>query len=81
MECTMPTDRAVYRENRMRDGVMYVLEVHAVDGGLYGAFLCPICGTTEVNAVLSATQAEALKQTLFSLDSHHATRHAPPATP
>ena len=73
----MPQDRAVYRENRLRDGVTYVLEVYSVDGGLYGAFTCPLCGTNEVNAVLSATQADALRQTLFSLDSHHAAKHLP----
>jgi hypothetical protein len=75
----MPSGRAVYRENRYRDGVTYELEVYAVDGGLYGAFTCPLCGTTEVNAVLSGTQAEALRQTLFSLDSHHTAKHAPRA--
>lgn len=72
----MPTGRAVYRENRLRDGVTYVLEAYAVDGGLYGAFTCQVCGTTEVNAVLSSTQAEALRQTFFSLDSHHSANHA-----
>jgi hypothetical protein len=72
----MPTGRAVYRENRFRDGVTYVLEVNAVDGGLYGAFTCRVCGMTEVNAILSATQAEAIGQTLVSLDAHHMDRHA-----
>ena len=62
--------------NRYRDGKTYELEVYAVDGGLYGAFICPICGTTEVNAVLSSSQAEALRQNLFSLDSHQAAKHA-----
>ena len=73
----MSPGRAVYRENRFRDGVTYALEVYSVDGGLYGAFSCPVCGMTEVNAILSATQAEALRQTLVSLDAHHADRHAP----
>jgi hypothetical protein len=73
----MPPGRAVYRENRFRDGVGYVLEVYAVDGGLYGAFTCPICGTTDVNAILSARQAEAIAQTVVSLDAHHADCHAP----
>ena len=73
----MPTGRAVYRENRLRDGVAYVLEVNAVDGGLYGAFTCPVCNTAEVNAMLSATQSEALGQTIVSLDAHHTEHHAP----
>lgn len=73
----MPTDRAVYRENCLRDGVTYELVVYSMAGGLYGTFTCPICALTEVNSVLSATQPEAYGVTLVGIDSHHSANHTP----
>ncbi|MEX2139943.1 MAG: hypothetical protein WD894_11820 [Pirellulales bacterium] len=71
----MLSGRAVYRENRLRDGVTYELVVYAMAGGLYGTLTCPVCGTTEVNSALSATEAEALNHTISAIDSHHPANH------
>jgi hypothetical protein len=72
----MPSGRAVYRENRLRDGVTYELVVYSMAGGLYGTFTCPACNMTEVNSLLSATEAEAIRTTEADIDSHHWANHA-----
>jgi hypothetical protein len=70
------SERAVYRENRFRDGVTYELAVFAVEGGLYGVFTCPDCGQTEFSAALIPSPAEAIQQALLAVDSHHSANHA-----
>jgi hypothetical protein len=73
----MSLGRAIYRENRIIDTVTYELVVYAMPGGVYGTFRCPVCGLTEVNAVLSPTDVDALRATLHAVDAHHATKHRP----
>jgi hypothetical protein len=73
----MSTRSVVYRESRHMDGITYELRVFAVDGGLYGTFWCPRCDVTEINSVLSARQADAIRATVSHIDSHHAERHPP----
>ena len=73
----MPSGRAVHRENRFRDGVTYELVVYSIAGGLYGTFTCHACDITEVNSVLSGTEAEVITRTLAAIDSHHSANHAP----
>ena len=72
---SMPAGRAVFRETQGRDGVAYELVVYSTGGGLYGAFTCPVCELTEVNPLLSGTQAEAITRTLAAIESHHAAHH------
>ena len=76
----MPLGRAIYRENRVRDGVAYEVIVYAMPGGVYGTFKCPLCDLTEVNGILSPTDDEALRMTLMSLDGHHGAKHPPHAS-
>ena len=68
-------ERAVYRENRFRDGMTYELTVFSVEDGLYGVFTCPVCGTMEFNAALVNSPAQAIQQTLIGVDLHHAALH------
>jgi hypothetical protein len=76
----MPLGRAIYRENRVRDGVTYEVVVYAMPGGVYGTYRCPICDLTEVNGIMSPNDAEALRMTLLGVDEHHAAKHQPNAS-
>lgn len=71
----MPLGRAIYRENRAIDNVVYEVVVYAMPGGVYGTYRCPICDLTEVNATLSPTDGDALRDTLTAIDKHHAEKH------
>jgi len=73
----MPAVRAIYRENRNKDGVTYAIEVYAVPGGIFGKFTCPICDLTVVTSGASPNDTEALRATLIAVDAHHEAKHAP----
>jgi len=75
----MALNRAIYRENRIKDGVKYAIEVYAVPGGIYAKFTCPVCNETIVTGGSDPTDTEALRAILISVDAHHSAKHTPAA--
>jgi hypothetical protein len=72
----MPTGHAVFRENWVRDEMVYELTVYAAEGGFCSSFTCPFCGTTDLLVCLIPQATEAIRQALSAADSHHSRNHS-----
>lgn len=72
-----PHGQAVHREVCSRHGIDYEITVYAAPGGLYATWMCPECGFTGVNQILSGTQEQALRLAHEGLGAHHTAAHAP----